>query len=67
MFSSPGLSKDVRIIRRWVLLVWKYSGGGGEKKALNLKSSCLIAVTVFVLLCVVVYCLSSLGHAYVES
>lgn len=66
MFSSPGLSKDVRIIRRWVLLVWKYSGGE-KKKALNLKSSCLIAVTVFVLLCVVVYCLSSLGHAYVES
>lgn len=24
VFSSPGLSKDVRIIRRWELLVWKY-------------------------------------------
>lgn len=34
--------------------------GGGKKKALNLKSSCLIAVTVFVLPCVIVYCLSSL-------
>jgi len=33
---------------------------GEKKKALNLKSSCLIAVTVFVLPCVIVYCLSSL-------
>lgn len=56
MFSSPGLSKDVRIIRRWELLVWKY-----RKKtwALNLKSSCLIAVIVSVLLCVVLHCLIS--------
>lgn len=65
MFSSPGLSKDVRIIRRWVLLVWKYSGG--EKKSSEFEVQLSYSCHCFCLALCNCLLLKLFGHAYVES